>query len=85
MQRAPIRGERLPAACFVTDDVFHHRVAVARRIAERPAGDGANVLLELADEAGLEARHASTEPLRFATALVPKSGQSNRQIGTRGR
>ena len=48
------RGQLAPAVHIVADQVGHHRIAVARRVAERPAGNGAHVVLELADEAGVD-------------------------------
>src|SRR5215472_6865836 len=45
--QGPVRG-------FLANDVLHHRVGVTAGMAERPAGDGADVLLELADEAGID-------------------------------
>ena len=35
----------------VADEVFHHHVGKAGRVAQRPAGDGADVLLELVGDA----------------------------------
>jgi hypothetical protein len=43
-----------PGVHFLAQQIDHHRIAVARRVAERPAGDGADMLLELADGAGIE-------------------------------
>ena len=37
---------------IVADQVLHHAVGMALGIAERQAGDGADMLLELADDAG---------------------------------
>src|ERR1051326_9462844 len=54
MQGSAARRERLPIARLLADDVFHHRAGMTRWIAERPTGDGADVLLELAGGAGFE-------------------------------
>jgi hypothetical protein len=48
---AAFGGERGRAGDVVADQVFHHHIRVPRAVAQRPAGDGADVLLELVDGA----------------------------------
>ena len=51
--RAGLRGELRPVLRLRADQVRHHHVGVARRRPERPAGDRADVVLELRDGAGV--------------------------------
>src|SRR6516225_1241548 len=51
---APFASKRAPFLDVRSDQICHHRIAVALGIAERPAGYGANVVLELADKAGID-------------------------------
>src|SRR5262245_45123958 len=52
--RARLRRQLEPGVRLVADQVHHLGVAVARRRAERPAGDGTDVILELAHHARLD-------------------------------
>ena len=54
MQRARAARQDLPLLCFGADEIIHHRVGVARRIAQRPTCYRTNMLLELADDAGVQ-------------------------------
>ena len=52
MQPGVTAGQSPPILSFRADDVFHHRIGMTLAHTERPARHGADVLLELADDAG---------------------------------
>src|SRR5688572_2732788 len=55
MERYAFLGGKLaPAASLRADEIGHHRVAMPLGAAERPAGDGPDMVLELADGAGVD-------------------------------
>src|SRR6185437_2643016 len=54
VQRAGAVGVTFPGIGLGADDVLHDCVGVAGGVAQRPAADGADVLLELAHRAGLD-------------------------------
>src|SRR4029077_4459000 len=55
MQRDALFARKLaPALHLDADQIGHHRIAVARRAAKRPAGYRPDMVLELAEEAGVD-------------------------------
>src|ERR1051326_3109954 len=54
MECAMPLGIATPIGRFLAQNILHHRIGMAHRIAKRPAGDGADVLFELTDGAGLQ-------------------------------
>ena len=75
---AGLGGEGAPFVDIGADQIGHHRIAVARRLAERPAANRPNMVLELADETGIErpmagimdARGEFVDDQRLALALA---------------
>ena len=51
--RAGLGGEFLPIPGPCAQEIGHHDVGLANSRAERPAGDRADMVLELADEPGI--------------------------------
>src|SRR3974377_879338 len=54
MQGEIFAGKLAPAVHIGADQIGHDRIAVAFRVAERPAGNGPDMVLELAHEAAVD-------------------------------